>query len=299
LDSATETLRTAIERARHLMFELRPQVLGEQGLAAAVNGLLEEAAKDGGFTFTIESTVGRYTRAIENLCYRVIQEAVSNVKRHSQASTVTMEERNGDIACRVHDDGIGFDLERALDRDRMRLHLGLESMRERLTVSGGDLTITSSPAKEPRSASRFPSRPPLISLHGVSSCRWLGWSPDSHFIALIRADRLEVVDVKERTYPDGVQRGDPERVIGRVVGRPCHALDGCLDVSARILFRIGLGVGSASGSSDKSTAPSTVTGGAPTRRRPRRRRPRLGEKSATEVGGLKTSFGNGTWLVGR
>jgi signal transduction histidine kinase len=75
-----------------------------------VKGLLDDAAKDGGFTFTIESTIGRYTRAIENLCYRVIQEAVSNVKRHAQASTVTvtMEERNGDIACRVHDDGIGF-----------------------------------------------------------------------------------------------------------------------------------------------------------------------------------------------
>jgi signal transduction histidine kinase len=147
--SATETLRTAIERTRHLMFELRPQVLGEQGLTAAVNGLLEDAAKDGGFTFTIESTIGRYTRAIENLCYRVIQEAVSNVKRHAQAGTVTvtMEERNGDIACRIHDDGIGFDLERALDRDRMRLHLGLESMQERLTVSGGDLTITSSPGE--------------------------------------------------------------------------------------------------------------------------------------------------------
>lgn len=155
---ATDILRHATDRARHLMFELRPQVLTEQGLEAATRVLLEDAAKVSGFSYALHADVRRYPRPIENLCYRVIQEAVSNITKHAHATTVDvlLGEQNGDILCEVSDDGVGFDVARALDRNRMRLHLGLESMRERVGVANGDFDIQTQPGEGSRLSFRVP-----------------------------------------------------------------------------------------------------------------------------------------------
>ena len=156
--SAKETLQEATERARHLMFQLRPQVLTERGLGAAAQALLEDAAADSGFEFELTAHVARYPRPLENLCYRVLQEAIANVRKHARARTVTVHisQDDGDIVCRISDDGIGFDLEGALDRDRMRLHLGLESMRERVSVAGGTLDIRTAPGEGATFTFTFP-----------------------------------------------------------------------------------------------------------------------------------------------
>jgi signal transduction histidine kinase len=133
-------------------------VLTERGLEAAVRGLLEDAAADGGFRFELTSTVERYPRALENLCYRVLQEAITNVRKHARARTVSVTlRRHADaIVCEVSDDGIGFDVANALDRDRMRLHLGLESMRERVSVAGGTLDIRTAPGRGATFTFSFP-----------------------------------------------------------------------------------------------------------------------------------------------
>jgi signal transduction histidine kinase len=156
--SAIPTLRSAIERARHLMFELRPEVLADQGLRQAAQVLLEDAADQAGFRFRLEAPIGRYSRGIENLCYRTLQEAISNVRRHSRAGSVEVRltEREGLLEGEVRDDGVGFDLERALDRRRMRLHLGLEAMRERVGVAGGELDIHAHPGQGSRVAFSIP-----------------------------------------------------------------------------------------------------------------------------------------------
>jgi signal transduction histidine kinase len=156
--SAKETIQEATERARHLMFQLRPQVLTERGLGAAAQALLEDAAADSGFEFELTAHVARYPRPLENLCYRVLQEAIANVRKHARARTVTvnLSQDGPDIVCRISDDGVGFDLEQALDRDRMRLHLGLESMRERVDVAGGTLEILSSPGEGATFTFTFP-----------------------------------------------------------------------------------------------------------------------------------------------
>jgi signal transduction histidine kinase len=146
---AAETLRHAIDRARHLMFELRPQLLADEGLAPAAQALLEDASAVAGFTYELSANLGRYPRGIENLCYRALQEAITNIKKHAHASHVhvALGEHEGLITCRITDDGVGFDLDRALDRNRMRLHIGLESMRERAHVSGGRLDIETTPGE--------------------------------------------------------------------------------------------------------------------------------------------------------
>jgi signal transduction histidine kinase len=156
--SAKQTIQAATERARHVMFQLRPQVLTERGLEAAVRGLLEDAAADGGFRFELTSTVERYPRPLENLCYRVLQEAITNVRKHARARTVSvnLKQHADAIVCEVSDDGVGFDLAGALDRDRMRLHLGLESMRERVSVAGGTLDIRTAPGRGATFTFSFP-----------------------------------------------------------------------------------------------------------------------------------------------
>jgi signal transduction histidine kinase len=158
--SARQTIHAATERARHVMFQLRPQVLTERGLEAAVRGLLEDAASAAGFRFELTSTVARYPRPLESLCYRVLQEAITNVRKHARAQTVSviMKQHADAIICEVSDDGVGFDIADALDRDRMRLHLGLESMRERVSVAGGSLDIRSAPGRGATFTFAFPIR---------------------------------------------------------------------------------------------------------------------------------------------
>jgi signal transduction histidine kinase len=158
--SARQTIHAATERARHVMFQLRPQVLTERGLEAAVRGLLEDAAADAGFRFELTSSLERYPRPLENLCYRVLQEAITNVRKHAQARmvSVVLKQHADAIVCEVSDDGVGFDLDDALDRDRMRLHLGLESMRERVSVAGGSLDIRTAPGRGATFTFVFPIR---------------------------------------------------------------------------------------------------------------------------------------------
>lgn len=156
--AARETLQEATERARHLMFQLRPAVLTERGLGAAAEALLEDAASASGFAYELTAAVGRYPRPLENLCYRVLQEAIANVRKHARARTVTVTliQEGGEIMCVISDDGIGFDLAGALDRNRMRLHLGLESIRERVSVAGGTLDIRTAPGEGATFTFTFP-----------------------------------------------------------------------------------------------------------------------------------------------
>ena len=58
--------------------------------------------------------------------------------------------QDGWLHGRIADDGRGFDVERALDRRGMRLHIGLDSMRERVRLAGGEVTITSAPGQGAR-----------------------------------------------------------------------------------------------------------------------------------------------------
>jgi len=91
----------------------------------------------------------------------VLQEAIANVRKHARARTVTVHitQDGADIVCRISDDGVGFDLERALDRDLMRMHLGLDTSAERVRVAGGELRMQSEPGQGARFQLRLPVAP--------------------------------------------------------------------------------------------------------------------------------------------
>jgi two-component system sensor histidine kinase UhpB len=159
LEAARETMGAAIERARRMTFDLRPPLLATQGLAAAVTELAQVAAAEAGFEVQLDLSVMRHSLGIEDLAYRTVKEALQNTRKHAGAAHVGIRlwEADGALSGEVTDDGIGFDVERALDRRTMRLHMGLDTMRERLGLVGGSLDIASAPGAGSTIAFTIPS----------------------------------------------------------------------------------------------------------------------------------------------
>jgi PAS domain S-box-containing protein len=145
VESAREALGAAVDRTRRLMFELRPPLLVEQGLAAALAEMAEQVELECGLVAHLDLEPGRYPDATESLVYRTVLEAVANVRRHAGASGlwIALEERDGRLDGEVRDDGRGFDPVLARRRPGRRLHLGLDAAAERCRLAGGDLDVQS------------------------------------------------------------------------------------------------------------------------------------------------------------
>jgi PAS domain S-box-containing protein len=143
-EQARASLASALERARHLLFALRPAELDHGGLRAAIQTLCAQTAADAGWTLAVEITDRRYPRPIEELVYRAMREAVLNARRHSNARAleVRAEERDCVLYCLVADDGVGFDLDSVRARPGAPLHLGLAALAERVRLARGTAQIT-------------------------------------------------------------------------------------------------------------------------------------------------------------
>jgi signal transduction histidine kinase len=142
-DLATGTL----DSVHRLALELRPSVLDDLGLVTAVQRHLAAQSRKNGLDvdFHTSGLDGvRLPAETETALYRIIQEALANVIRHSQASTasVVLERRRESLVAIVEDDGHGFDADLLLGSEHS---LGLHGMRERSFLVGGKLTIESSP----------------------------------------------------------------------------------------------------------------------------------------------------------
>src|SRR5690349_17913444 len=109
--SARELLAAATERTRRLMCELRPPLLEAQGLGPALNELAIQFRRETGVEVKTMLRVQRYPEPIELLVYRVVQEAVSNCRKHARAGhlLIALHEDEAAIAGEVRDDGRGFD----------------------------------------------------------------------------------------------------------------------------------------------------------------------------------------------
>ncbi|MFQ5829947.1 MAG: GAF domain-containing sensor histidine kinase [Candidatus Methylomirabilia bacterium] len=133
---------------RRLSRELRPTILDDLGLAAALEWLAQGMAERTGLAITVDAPVRRVSTAAETAVYRVVQEALTNAVRHAQAKTVRVEvrEEGSVIRVAVRDDGRGFDVGATL-AGRGNGGLGLIGMRERVEALGGELSIVSGPGK--------------------------------------------------------------------------------------------------------------------------------------------------------
>ena len=165
------SLLEAVEaQLRRLSHELRPTILDDWGLVPAIEFLAEGMAKRTGVSVRVSgSTGGRLPTQVETALYRAVQEGLTNVTRHAQASRATVRlERHADkIVCSVHDDGRGFDTsDRSAFTDRQGL--GLVGIRERVATLGGMLSIVSSPGMGTTLEIAVPLKP-VACQHGSSS----------------------------------------------------------------------------------------------------------------------------------
>lgn len=145
LSDLEETIQISISRLRHLLFELRPPALDNEGLAAAVAMCMDDAQGEDGTRFRlVNRLLSEPSSERRVILFRIGQEALANARKHARATTVdmTLEEIDGGYLLRVADDGVGFSADNIEPR---RGHLGLISMRERAELAGGALRIDATP----------------------------------------------------------------------------------------------------------------------------------------------------------
>lgn len=142
LDDITWTVRS-IARG------LRPPLLEERGLLAALDALTESLRSSSQVKVSLETDLGdeRFDPIVELACYRIVQEGVANALRHANANTIAIHVScAGDRLCLyVQDDGCGFEVSASLRDAEPQLSLGLIGMRERAEAVAGSFAIHSLP----------------------------------------------------------------------------------------------------------------------------------------------------------
>lgn len=155
-----EIISKTLEEIQWLSYELRPSVLDDLGLHAALNRYVNELSQHAGIKidYDLQACKDLDTRlgsVVETTIYRVVQEALTNVIRHAEAQNVKVslrcDEKN--IEAIIEDDGKGFDFS-LLQNDQQAL--GLFGMTERASLVGGELVIDTAPGKGTRVILRIP-----------------------------------------------------------------------------------------------------------------------------------------------
>jgi signal transduction histidine kinase len=143
-----------IEQVQTLAFELRPSTLDDLGLVEALRNLVARQGERTGVRGRVTATPTdvRAPAEIETACFRIVQEALSNVARHARARhfEVTLTAEDVALEVTVTDDGVGFNVE------PLRTGLGLVGMGERAEFAGGRLDIESGPGAGTTVRARFP-----------------------------------------------------------------------------------------------------------------------------------------------
>jgi|GEM_PF-1939175 len=144
-----EAVDEALRLVRDLSLDLRPPVLDDFGLVTALCWYVDRYTKRTGLEVDViiklPDRKQRFSRDVETACFRVAQEALTNVVRHAQASQITLQlVKDGSVLLlSITDDGAGFDPERLRKRAPRAATLGLIGMQERAHAAGGTIEIDS------------------------------------------------------------------------------------------------------------------------------------------------------------
>ena len=152
-----------LRRVRDLSLDLRPSILDDWGLAAALQWSAERTAERAGVVVDVATEIGdhRFPSVVETACFRVFQEAVTNALRHGHARHVVVElvHKPGALELFLHDDGTGFDVSVAQVAASRGKSLGLLGMAERVRLTGGVFTIDAEPGRGTWIRATFPLVP--------------------------------------------------------------------------------------------------------------------------------------------
>ena len=147
LAAAEEVVLLSIARLRHIVYELHPPGLEEEGLASALALALDAPGAEGSPVYLLDDQLSSAPGSSDSaILFRVAQEALANVREHADAThvTVSLLERDGGYAVRIADDGCGFDLALAAPDST---GYGFASMRARARLGGGRLQVESAPGE--------------------------------------------------------------------------------------------------------------------------------------------------------
>jgi PAS domain S-box-containing protein len=160
LNESIEIVEQLMETVRSLSLELRPSALDDLGLAAALRWYADRQARRAGFAVRVRTQLPaeRLASELETACFRVAQEAITNVARHAGARRVELDARteNGTLALTIRDDGRGFDVAAARRGTSADGSIGLDGMEERVRLLSGDFQIDSHPGRGTTVRARFP-----------------------------------------------------------------------------------------------------------------------------------------------
>jgi PAS domain S-box-containing protein len=149
-----------LEQVRDISLNLRPLILDDLGLEPALRWFTKRQAALVGLQvrFHADALKQRLKLVIETECFRVAQEALTNVVRHAKAKTVSvvLRQEARRLHLRVRDDGIGFDVGAVREQAVCGASLGLLSMEERAVLAGGGLEFKSAPGKGTEVHAWFP-----------------------------------------------------------------------------------------------------------------------------------------------
>jgi PAS domain S-box-containing protein len=150
-----DLLSKAIREGRRLIGDLRPLIIDEEGVIEAINYLVAENCSKGSVAIAFEQKVKfqRLPPLLEGTIFRIVQEALTNIRRHSKATqaAIRLDERDGTLRIEVRDNGIGFDPAK-LPEDRF----GVRGIAERARLFGGTARIESIPGRGTRIYVKLP-----------------------------------------------------------------------------------------------------------------------------------------------
>jgi signal transduction histidine kinase len=142
-DIATQTLHDL----RSLIFDLRPEVLDDLGLALALHSQIKKHLEPAGVRAHLRAAglKDELPAEVETAVFRVVQEAITNIARHAHASeaSITLSKKDDRLIVRVEDNGIGFEPADVLNGQQQAW--GLRGMQERITLLGGKFYVGSRP----------------------------------------------------------------------------------------------------------------------------------------------------------
>ncbi|MBI1886535.1 MAG: sensor histidine kinase [Chloroflexi bacterium] len=151
LERASQLMKKSIAEARHIISQLRPSTLDDFGLAETVRMYLQDLADKEGWEWEFEADLQdwRPDPLTEAALFRIIQEALNNVRKYAAAARVRVGLRlEGDVVqAEVRDWGRGYDVDRALAKAATGASLGLIGMLERAQLLSGRCELTSEPGQ--------------------------------------------------------------------------------------------------------------------------------------------------------
>ena len=145
LEQMRSTTHTGLEETRRVLQDLRVSALEEMGLPLALQTLAEDVSDRNGLQLKAEISdkLDNISPDVEQVYYRVAQEALTNVAKHAEATQlkITLEKQDSKLVLAIHDNGKGFDINNITAQEG----LGLQGMAERAEIIGAKLNVTSAP----------------------------------------------------------------------------------------------------------------------------------------------------------